>query len=101
MRGKDAGSARIERNTVGSERDHGRSLANKVANVGVPEDVGERSRLDPRRVENVADQNRQPSRLLLDEREERFALLGRQLVPARAQGHRTADHRGHRRPQLV
>jgi len=76
--------ARRHRNLVGSERDHGRGLANEVANVDVPEDVGERSRLDPRRVEDVADQGRQPSRLLLDEREERFALLGGQLAPARA-----------------
>ncbi len=46
------------------------------------ERVRERARLDPGGVEHVADQRRQPVRLVGDQGEERRALLGGQLAPA-------------------
>ena len=53
------------------------------AEVDVAEAVAERPGLDPRRVEHVADQLGEPSRLVADQREERLALLG---ASARASG---------------
>ena len=44
--------------------------------------VRERPRLDPRRVEDVPDERREPARLVGDQREERVALLGGELAPA-------------------
>ena len=57
--------------------------------------------LDARGVEHVADERREPGRLVGDQGEERLALLGRQLAPALLQRPGRADHRRHRAPQLV
>ena len=79
----------------------GRRLLDELADVDVRERVAEAARLDPRRVEDVGDELGEPLRLVLDQPEERLALLGRELAPALVQRPRRADDRGHRAPQLV
>ena len=71
------------------------------ADVDVVEHVRERAGLDPRRVEHVLDQRRQPARLVRDQREKRRAVLGRELAPALLERLRGSDHRRHRAAQLV
>ncbi len=67
---------------VGSELDHRRRLAYELGEIDVREGVRERAGLDARRVEHVADERGQAARLLLDQGEERLALLGPELAPA-------------------
>ena len=76
-------------------------LVDDAAEIDLLEAVAERPRLDPRRVEDVADELREPCRLVADEREERLALLRREHPPAVLQRACRADHRGHRAAQLV
>jgi hypothetical protein len=81
---------------VVSELDQRRRFAHELGQVDVREDVRKRARLDPRRVEHVADQRRKAIGLLLDEREEGLALVRRELAPAPAESDRAADHGRHR-----
>src|SRR5207248_4814370 len=53
------------------------------------------------RVENIADESREPLRLAADQGEERLALVRRELTPALLQRLRRSDDRRHRRSQLV
>jgi hypothetical protein len=65
-----------DRDLVGRHLDHGRGLPDEVGDVDVAEGVREGAGFDTRGVEDVADETREASRLLLDERQERLALLG-------------------------
>ena len=92
---------RVQRHLVladGGRRDR---VADERGEIDVREAVRERPGLDPRRVEHVADQGREPRRLVADQCEERLALLGGQLAPALLQRPRRADHRRHRASQLM
>ena len=68
-------------------------------------DVGERetegSGLDARRVEDVADQRREPRRLVADQREKGLALFRGELAPPSLQCSSCADHGRHGTSQLV
>ena len=76
-------------------------VAQHFGQVDVAEAVAEGAGLDPRGVEHVADERRQPRRLVCDHGEERLALLGPKLAPARLQRPCGADHGRHRAAQLV
>ena len=83
------------------ELDTGDCVADERAQVDVPESVGEGAGLDPRGVEHVGDERRQPLGFAADQGQERLALVGSQLSPALAERLRGADHGGHRGTQLV
>ena len=96
-----AANRRDDRHVLLRERRRLDGLADDSAEIDVLEAVAERPRLDPRGVEDVADERREPRRLVADQREERLALLGGQHPPAVLQRPRRADHRRHRAAQLV
>src|SRR5205085_1607265 len=56
-------------------------VLDEIGDVDVGEAERERSRLDPRRVEHLRDQRREAGGLVRDQREERVAVLGRELAP--------------------
>ena len=99
--GKRGRDARRHAHLVLAERDDGGRLPDELLDVHRVEGVRERPRLDARGVENVADEVGEPGGLALDQAEERLALLRRQLAPTAVEGLGAADHRGHRRAQLV
>ena len=79
----------------------GDRVAQHLGQIDVAEAVAEGAGLDPRRVEHVADERREPRRLVRDHGEERLALLGPELAPACLQRPGRADHGRHRAAQLV
>src|SRR5829696_237468 len=86
---------------VVTQLDHRGGLVDELGKIDVGEHVREGARLDSRRVEHVSDQGREPPGLLLDEGAKRLALFGGELARALAERGRAADHRGHRRTELV
>ena len=84
-----------------AERRRRDSFLRQLADVDVVEAVGERPRLDARRVEDVRDQVGEPPRLPGDQREERAPPRRCELAPALFERLCGSDHRRHRAAQLV
>ena len=76
-------------------------IAHECAEMDVGETVGERAGVDPRSVQHVGDERRQPLRLAADQREKGLSLVGVELSPALPQRLRGADDRRHRSPELM
>ncbi len=92
---------RVDRHLVLAESRRSHGFLGELAHVDVVEVIGERARLDARRVEHVRDEVGETGRLVRDQGQERGALVRRQLAPALLQRPRGADHGRHRAPQLV
>ena len=67
------------------ERHSRNRISDERAEIDVCETVGERARVDSRRVEHVADERGQPLGLAADQREKGLSLIGVELSPTLSQ----------------
>ena len=93
--------ARGDVDRLAGELGGGDRLVDEPGELDLAERVAERSGVDPRGVEHLADERGEPVGLVGDQGEEGVALLVREVAPALLERSRRADHGGHRRAHLV